>query len=383
MTIKILLVDDDENILQAYYRNLHRHFSVEIALGGKQALLAMEHHGPFGVLVADMRMPGMSGLELLKEVKQRWPEMIRIMLTGNADQATAMDAVNHGEVFRFLTKPCDAEHLRTMIEAGLRQYQLVQAEKVLLEKTLMGSVRVLTELMSLVDPQGYERSQLVRDRAMLLGQILGCETEWVLEVACMLASIGCAVLPQDLQAKLKAGKILSPVEGAMTGRIPELGARLLENIPRLEDVTRIIRYQDKGYDGSGFPIDAVKGDEIPLGSRILKAASDFTDRVMARKDARVVIEDMKLHPAPYDPRVLEELEKRFVPFPNEQHPLVEERAMGVSELRAGMVLTRPVRSPSGDALLLPGLRLSDPALEKLNALRDMNELQEPIYVRGC
>ena len=106
MAHKILLVDDDRNILSGYQRVLRKAFDLETALGGEEALRLLTMDGPFSLVVADMQMPGMSGLELLDKAQTVSPDTIRIMLTGNTDQKTAADAVNQGQVFRFLTKPC-------------------------------------------------------------------------------------------------------------------------------------------------------------------------------------------------------------------------------------------------------------------------------------
>jgi len=105
MPNKVLLVDDETNVLQAYTRVLRRRFDLEVAQGGAEALESLARSGPFAVIVSDMRMPGMDGVELLAQVRERFPDTTRIMLTGNADQATAMAAVNLGAIFRFLTKP--------------------------------------------------------------------------------------------------------------------------------------------------------------------------------------------------------------------------------------------------------------------------------------
>lgn len=380
MTYKILLVDDDENVLQGYYRNLHHHFPIEIALGGEQALLALENHGPFAVLVADMRMPGMSGLDLLKEVKERWPDMIRIMLTGNADQRTAVDVVNQGEVFRFLTKPCDAERLRAMIEAGLRQFHLVQAEKFLLGKTLMGSVRVLTELLFLNDPEAFHRSQLVREWAIRLGRQLGND-EWALEAAATLAPIGQKILPPDLLAKLRSGKPLDAQEGADVGRIPERGARLLENIPRMEEVAAIVRYQAKQFDGTGFPLDAIREESIPLGGRILKVAIDFTEMVLARKDPIVVLEELKRRKGWYDPAILATLERILQSATVQVAKRSSERMIVKADLVPGMALTRNLKTRSGQLVLVAGTLLGSTHLEMLKALDDSLDPDEILYVQ--
>jgi CheY-like chemotaxis protein len=205
MAEKVLLVDDEEQVLHGYHRVLHRRFELEVAMGGLQALQAMEQHGPFAVLVADMRMPGMSGLDLLQSAQALSPDTTRIMLTGNLDLQTAMDAINHGQVFRFLTKPCTPEHLTEAIQAGLRQHQLVVAEQELLQHTLMGSLQVFTDLLSGLDPEYYGRGRVLRERAVLLARALRFEPEWDLETAALLLPLGRLTLPPEFLARLKSG----------------------------------------------------------------------------------------------------------------------------------------------------------------------------------
>jgi CheY-like chemotaxis protein len=128
-------------------------------MGGAAALALMGEAGPFAIIVSDTRMPGMDGVELLSQVKEQFPDTTRVMLTGNADQATAMEAVNRGAIFRFLTKPCDSELLVQTLEAGIRQYELVTAEMQLLDQTLKGTLEMLVELLSLLDPRSFGRTQ--------------------------------------------------------------------------------------------------------------------------------------------------------------------------------------------------------------------------------
>ncbi|MBP1626330.1 MAG: response regulator receiver protein [Holophagaceae bacterium] len=363
---KVLLVDDDENVLQGYYRNLHRHFSLEVALGGESALQALESHGPFAVMVADMRMPGMSGLELLKVVKERWPHVVRIMLTGNADQTTAADAVNQGEVFRFLSKPCESERMRTTILAALRQYHLIQAEKILLERTLMGSLRVLTDLLGLLDPEAYGRSQLIRERARLIGEAMGLESTWELEAAAMLAPIGLAILPRGLVAKCRERRRLTPQESALLERAPEFGANLLENIPRMSRVAQFIRIQAKSH-----------AEEEPIEARILRIVTDFTQREQLRKDPRVVLEDMKLAGPTWDP-VMFDLVERHLVATQADPPMA--RTLSPRELREGMILAQDARDLSGQPILLAGLRLGPAHLDLLKTVHDLQNLEEPIHI---
>ena len=124
MSEKILLVDDEPSILEGYERVLHQEFQIETASGGDEALQKLTAGGPYAVLVADMRMPGMDGAQLLAKVMIKFPETIRIMLTGNLDIQTAVRAVNEGSIFRFLTKPCEKETLISTLQAGLVQYRL-------------------------------------------------------------------------------------------------------------------------------------------------------------------------------------------------------------------------------------------------------------------
>jgi DNA-binding NtrC family response regulator len=102
---KILLVDDDNSILEGYRRSLGREFPMETALGGEQALKLAAENGPYAVVVSDMRMPGMDGIQLLSRIKALSPDTIRVMLTGNADTETAINAINEAAFSDFLTSP--------------------------------------------------------------------------------------------------------------------------------------------------------------------------------------------------------------------------------------------------------------------------------------
>jgi DNA-binding NtrC family response regulator len=162
MPEKILMVDDEDAVLVGYQRMFRNEFQIETAPGGAAALAALEATGPYAVVVTDMRMPEMDGAQLLRKVKLLAPDTIRIMLTGDADVRSAVSAVNEGSIFRFLTKPCNKDTLAKALTAGLMQYRLLTAEKDLLENTLQGSIQVLTEVLSLVNPAAFGRALRVR-----------------------------------------------------------------------------------------------------------------------------------------------------------------------------------------------------------------------------
>ena len=144
MKEKILIVDDEPHVLHAYKRGLRKQFKIDTAPGGPEALEIITKHGPYAIVVSDMRMPGMNGLELLTILKEKNPEIIRIMLTGNADQKTAVDAVNKGEVFKFLTKPCSSETMAETLNAGLAQYAQLQEKREILKQSA-DDIKILSD----------------------------------------------------------------------------------------------------------------------------------------------------------------------------------------------------------------------------------------------
>lgn len=381
MSQKVLLVDDDENVLAGFHRVLRKTFDLDVAQSGSQALQALEHHGPYAVVVADMQMPGMNGVELLQKVREGWPETVRLMLTGNQDQRTAIEAINHGQVFRFLTKPCSPEELAAMLVAALRQYQLEHAERELLDQTLTGSLKVLTEILSVADPQAFGRAEIIRQRAVEIAASLGMEHTWEIGVAAMMAPLGLVTIPPTLSAKARRGDPLTVEERDTLQRVPEFGAHLLARIPRLESVVQMVKYHHKSYAGAGYPLDDVKGEAIPLGARILRALNDFQE-IEERRGSRVVaLEQMKLRRGWYDPRVLQSLEEFLGEAGQAPDPTVP-RAVSVKDLEPGHLLAADVKTKAGMLVAAEGTRLLPAHLEKLQNFARLIGLVEPLYIQG-
>ena len=309
MSKKVLFVDDEPNVLQSIRRSLRKQFDLDTAGGGEEALEMMASNGTYAVVVSDMRMPGMNGVELLSAAKKRWPDTVRIMLTGNADQQTAVDAVNHGDVFRFLNKPCEAEDLAQAVNVGFRQHELITAEKELLEKTLRGSIKALADVLSLANPEVFGRTTRYKTHVSRLANELGLDSVWQLESAAMLSQIGCVSLPEDLVRRKANGDPLSDAEKTEYAAHAGVGADLIKTIPRMDAVAEAIRYQEKNFDGTGFPADATKGEEIPLGARLLKIVADFDALESTSPDTASAIGKLKQQAAWYDPTILAALEK--------------------------------------------------------------------------
>ena len=240
MSEKILCVDDDANILQAYQRILHKEFAIETAKQGRAGLEAIRTRGPFAVIVSDLRMPEMDGIHFLTAVRECAPESVRIMLTGQADLNTAIAAVNEGNIFRFLTKPCPPETLGKALRAALEQHRLMEAERVLLKKTLIESVQVLTETLGLVNPAAFTRTSRVKRYVKHMAAQLHLPDVWQFELAAMLSQIGCVTLPPDVFDKVYAGQPLSKDEQQMFSDHPKVASNLLAKIPRLEAIACMI-----------------------------------------------------------------------------------------------------------------------------------------------
>jgi response regulator RpfG family c-di-GMP phosphodiesterase len=381
-TRKILCVDDDENILSAYQRQLRKEFQIEIALGGGQALEAMSRRGPYAVIVSDMRMPGMDGIQFLSKVKEKSPNTVRMMLTGNGDLQTAIQAVNEGNIFRFLTKPCPPEVLGKALSAGLEQYRLITSERVLLEETLSGSIRILMELLSIVDSQSFGRAEILRDLVRLVARGLGLKSTWELEVAAMLSPLGIVAIPPAVMAKARAGHPLDGIEAEMLERVPETGRKLLAKIPRLESVAEIVLYQNKHFDGSGFPIDSVAGKSIPPGARILRVLTDLVQLESAATSRPKAIELMRSRQGWYDPELLARVSSLLLPS-RSTTAIPEQRisrSISAKQLQAGQLLLSDLRTTDGLLLLSSGHRISEAALARIRNVAQINAIREPILV---
>jgi response regulator RpfG family c-di-GMP phosphodiesterase len=379
-TNRILLVDDDANVLAGYERSLRKKFNVRTAQSGDRALSLIEEEGPFSVVVADMQMPGMNGVQFLRKAQDKAPDSVRLMLTGNSDQQTVADAVNHGHVFSFLTKPCAVDVLENALDNAIRQYRLVLAEKELLEQTLNGSVNLLTDMLSMVDPDGFGRAQHLRDEVKTVAAWFRSTRKWELELAGMLSQIGSVAIPPSVVAKARRREALTGAERDMLARAPEIGANLLAKIPRLQPVADIVRYQNKNFDGTGFPVDSVAGEEIPIGARILRVLSDLLAAESKNKNRLQAFQEMQRTQGKYDPKVLEAVGACYDVFVEKEQPEVQERNIRFSEMEVGHVLVHDLVTVEGTLLLKEGTRISPPVLLKLRNFSQITGIKQPILV---
>lgn len=292
---KVLCVDDEPNILSAFRRQLRDRFQIEVQSSPEEALEQIKKGERFAVIVSDMRMPGMNGTTFLKAVRELCPDSVRVMLTGNVDQDTAAQAVNEGKIFRFLNKPCNSDQLATVIDEALEQHRLITAERDLLQNTLSGSIKVLTDILALSDPVAFGAGSRLRQPVREICTALEITNPWEIELAAMLSVIGWVSVPEQVKQRFRSGEKLSPTELELVSTITATGSTLIKPIPRLQGVAKIILYSSKNYDGSGLPDDNIAAEQIPLASRILRLTQAIIDlelKGFSRTDALKKLEQL-------------------------------------------------------------------------------------------
>lgn len=375
MQEKILLVDDEPAVLQGYQRLFRNEFQIDTAPGGQAALHTIQTNGPYAVVVSDMRMPNMDGLQFLRRVKSIAPDTIRIMLTGDAGIETAVNAVNEGNIFRFLSKPCNKMTLGKTLTASLLQYRLTTAERDLLEETLKASIQVLTEVLSLVSPAAFSRATRLRRYMAHIVKTLKLNNGWRFEVAAMMSQLGCLILSPETIEAVYNGEELSREAQARFNSHPLVARSLLENIPRMEPIAWMIAHQDQPVSVESDIADREMAD-MRLGAELLHATLSFDSLVrkgMSRTDAGSRLS-----------RVQKGLDPRVVQALVEVEPELSEmeiRSCAIDELSSGMVLHEDVRTENGTLIAANGHEVTEPLILKLKNFYAKNSIGGSITVR--
>lgn len=372
MTETILFVDDEINVLESIARQLRKRFTLKLANGGQEALQILKDEGPFAVIVSDMRMPGMDGVQLLSTVKDMYPDMVRMMLTGNADQDTAIEAVNKGQIFKFMNKPCSTAVLVPALALAQRQYRLITAEKELLDKTLKGSIKVLAELLSLSNPTAFSSGYRIKNLVVALANLLKLSPIWKYEVAALMSQIGCIALPADILNKLHANVALTDEEIEMHRSHPAVGARLLADIPRLESVVGMIGEQLRRFDEFSESIPA----EIALGAQILCVALDYDLLLFQGKNHKEAVAELAAEQGKYNPDII-----HFLKGIKLEEDRVHVVSLKLQDISIGMRAEEDIMAKNGILLTPKGQEITWPVLQGLLNFSKHVGVKEPIRVR--
>jgi len=302
---RILCVDDEPNVLEGLGRILHRKCILLTATSGEEALQLLARPEHIDVIVSDMRMPEMNGATLLTEFRRRSPDTVRMLLTGQADVDSAIRAVNEGQVFRFLTKPCPPMQLLQEVEAAVAKHRHSASERVLFAQTVTGSVHALNEVIALVHPGTVGQTSRQLERAKKVAAYLQVGNAWHVEVATLLSQAGYVVLPNDILARAEPEHSGSPTDPGMLTRVPLVLARVLSGIPRLDLAQAALRYRERSFETSEL---GPKRDDIPIGARILKALTDLSIEELFPQSTAAALATLRLRLGTYDPAVLDAIE---------------------------------------------------------------------------
>ncbi|MET0009504.1 MAG: HD domain-containing phosphohydrolase [Candidatus Thiodiazotropha sp. 6PLUC9] len=371
---KILMVDDDRNLLDSFRRQFRKRLNLETATSGADGVQAVRDGGPFALVVSDMQMPNMDGVEFLSQVRELSPNTVRIMLTGNANLDVAIGAVNDGNIFRFLNKPVDTETLYETIINGIKQYRLVTNEKVLLNKTLKGAVDLLADVLSMVNPDAFSQSSRIKHHVRSIVRSLSLVDGWHYDLAGMLCQLGFVSLPDDLIRRAMEGADLSQAEIALYNSHPEMGARLLKHIPRLEIVAEMIKHQNDDIGKIEIQGKLNSDQKAILGGQILKVAINYDKFLNLGMSEDEAIEQLRNSPENYDPALVEIL------IQGSKNRKVEILNLSISQLEPDLIVDQPIKTLAGAVLVAKGQPISQAMVFKLKAA-DEREVMPKTTIR--
>jgi response regulator RpfG family c-di-GMP phosphodiesterase len=376
MNQRVLFVDDEPKVLEGIQRTLRKQVELQTASSGAEALRLMAEIGPFAVVISDMRMPAMNGAQFLAKVREQEPDTVRMILSGHADLEATIAAVNEGHIYRFLTKPCPTDHLLAAVEDGLNQHRLLTAEKVLLEQTLSGAVKMLIEILGMVSPAASSRAARLQRYTIELSGALGLASRWEWGLAAFVSQIGCVALPKEMLFKVEACQTLNEEERRLYESHPEVASKLLAAIPRLEDVAAIVTAQFGSLNSNDLPDDLRQWDIRKAGRLLLRAAIEY-DHLVSRGASRdSAIDTLRQSTLRFPPPVLKAL---ACLSKTAKGTMV--RQIRLADLTVGMTLDEDLVSPKGIRLVPSGAEVTTTLMIRLTSIAGGVGVAEPFRVR--
>ena len=427
--LSVLCVDDEPSILSSLKRLFRpKGYQIHVAEGGKAALELLEQI-EVDLVISDMRMPEMDGVQFLEQVRQRWPDTVRLLLTGYADIASTIDAVNRGEIYRYISKPWDDADILLIVHDALEQRALelenrrlevvaqaqnaelktahahleslvalrtaeltrvngsLQTAHEQLKSNFITSIKVFSALVELRGGNLAGHSRRVADLARRMATRLNLDSKQSHEVfvAALLHEIGKVGFGDDMLTTAIVN--LTPRQLDLYRRHPARAEQLLTPLPDLKGATELIAAQLERFDGNGHPRKLAQ-DAIPIGARILVLASDYDNmlcgtlakRKLGEEEARALVE--RSRGKRYDPKVLDALlavlDSMAMEVPHKA--AIAERQVGIHELQAGMVLSRDLITPSGLMMLAAQHLLDERMIQKIVDFEKSAELSLCAYV---
>jgi len=332
---RVLFVDDQAEVLENLQIHVSEICDPMVAQTAEEGLEIFKEHGPFTIVVSDQALPSMNGADFLAMVNRRDPYCSTMLLTGHGAYSDAMQAVNDGHVFRLLDKPYSPQALRDAIQAGIRQRQLVESEKILLQETLVGAVNALTETLATVKPLFFGRAQRVKRLAGEMARYLNFPHVWQVETAAVFSQLASITLPEEEAENVFQRKRLVPKVEKLVRKFPEVIDHLLGNIPRLEEVREIL-------DCLMVNEEPYRADDKTLvfqAYEILRAALEYDYIETEGHDSEIALATLKGGKKAFQPEAVEAMSQLL--HKSKTRYLVNELAM--SELEVGMRLAQDLK----------------------------------------
>lgn len=279
---KILIIDDEAANLRLLRRVLGDDYETFSAQSGQEGLEIMKDED-VSLIITDQRMPGMSGVQVLEASQKIRPDAIKILLTGYTDIQALIDAINSGNVYKYIQKPWDAEDLKLTVKRALETFDLrqrnqqlviqLQAALVQLEMNSMGTIRALADALDAKCDYTSGHSLRVSRYAVTIGKRIGFTEDELrdLEIAGILHDIGKIGVPESILWKPSR---LDPEEQSIMSVHPVRSCQMIEDIPHLARAGLWVRHHHESIDGTGYP-DGLVGDQIPIGSRVILVADAY------------------------------------------------------------------------------------------------------------
>lgn len=376
---KILLVEDDIPVAKVYQAYLkHEPYEVVHVVEGKTALDVVNQNAT-DMVILDLKLPDMDGLDVLKHIQDMTLPCPVIVITAHGSVEVAVEAMQLG-ASDFMLKPFNRDQLIYTVRNTLERQRLIVAERSLLAETLAGSVKVLVDVLMLSTPEVFGDTGRVRTWMKMILEGMKPANAWQLNIAAMLYPIGYISLPPELIAKIVAGKKLSSEEEQILQDVPSVGKSLVMNIPRLKPVAEIIHYQNKNFNGAGYPVNPVEGEGIPFGARLLRILKDLASANEREWPTSATFDKLEENFGVYDPQILKAA-RRLLEAPDgyeDDGPVVMK--LDIPQLEDGDFLDEDILSKAGKLILAKGNCLTAVTIKQLSNWAATKGVRLPIKV---
>ena len=393
---KILYVDDEPELLKSFTSLLRKQKLIITTLSDSNKIEEiLETSGPFAVILSDQRMPGYDGVKVLETAKKKFPESIRVLVTGYSDYKDTIRAINDSGINSYISKPWKDDELIENIDGWIEQYNLRVQNKFLLnalneenkkltellEGTVAQTIRILGDITNAAVPRITSAGEKVKNLGYAFLKTLTnltMEERWEISRAFDLFNLGVALLPTSLQLAIEKQNLSAFEDSHIVNNHHLLAAGLLKDIPRFARVAKIIEFQSKDFNGKGEPEKShVKGKDIPLGSRILHVLIDLVKKSDGGSTGREILGAMIRNPLRYDTDII----KLLLGENSGIDVVTEIRELLLSEIKSGMVAAENIETLRGQMLLKANVALAETSLNILLQWHKKDPIKEPIKVR--